>query len=76
MPDMLIRNVPDDTHGELKRRAEAAGLSLQAFVVTLLNEEASRPTLVDWFAALDALPPVQTTMTGAEAVRAAREELP
>jgi hypothetical protein len=75
MPDMLIRDVPEPTHEAMKRRAEAAGMSLQSFVVKLFTDEAAKPSLEEWFAQLDALPPVHTTMTGAEAVQAARDEL-
>lgn len=75
MTDVLIRDVPDDAHLELKRRAEQAGMSLQGYVRQMLLTEASRPPLDEWFSALDALPPVQTSMSGAEAVQAARDEL-
>jgi len=75
MGDMLIRDVPEEVHAELKRRAEAAGTSLQSYARRILLAEAARPSLDDWFRQLDALPPVRTSMTGAEAVQAARDEL-
>jgi hypothetical protein len=48
-PDMsknvLIRNVPDTVHTALVRRAEAAGQSLQEYVVGLLHEVTNKPTM-------------------------------
>jgi plasmid stability protein len=40
-----IKNVPDDVHRELRRRASAAGQSLQEYLLDLLEEQARRPTL-------------------------------
>ena len=47
MPSIQIKNVPDETHAELCRRAAAARQSLQEYLRTLLIDEASRPTLVE-----------------------------
>jgi hypothetical protein len=48
-PDMaknvLIRNVPDTVHTALVRRAEAAGKSLQEYVLGLLHEVTDKPTM-------------------------------
>jgi hypothetical protein len=73
--DLLIRNLDPATHRELKRRAERAGQSLQAYVAGLLQTQTARPTLEDWLAELDEIPPV-VGVSGAEAVRSARDELP
>lgn len=46
MPKMLqVRNVPDDLHRELARRARAHGLTLTAYVQQVLEREAQRPAL-------------------------------
>lgn len=45
MPSIQIKDVPDDTHAVLKRRAAAARQSLQEYLLALLVQEASRPTL-------------------------------
>lgn len=76
MPDLLIRNLDRRTHGELKRRAEREGISLQAYVSRLIDRHVERPPIDEWLEHLDLLPEVQPTMTGAEAVEAARDELP
>lgn len=45
--NVLIRDVPDDVHAELQRRAGAAGQSLQQFLVGELERLARQPTLAD-----------------------------
>jgi plasmid stability protein len=45
MPNVLIRDVPDDVHAELQRRAEAAGQSLQQYLTHELKRLAERPTM-------------------------------
>jgi plasmid stability protein len=45
MPSVLVRNLPDDIHAELQRRAERQGQSLQQYLVGELRAIASRPDL-------------------------------
>jgi plasmid stability protein len=45
MPSVQIKDVPDETHAVLRRRAAEAHQSLQEYLRTRLIEEASRPTL-------------------------------
>jgi plasmid stability protein len=75
MGDLLIRDLPAGTHAELKRRAEQAGMSLQAYVTQMLARSTSTPTLSDWLQGLEDLPR-HADVSGADAVREARDELP
>jgi plasmid stability protein len=45
MPSVQIKDVPDDVHAVLRRRAAAAHQSLQEYLHSRLVDEASRPTL-------------------------------
>jgi len=45
MPSVQIKDVPDDVHAILRRRAAAAGQSLQEYLRCRLSEDARRPTL-------------------------------
>lgn len=45
MPSVQIKDVPEETHAVLRRRAAAAHQSLQEYLLTKLIEEAGRPTL-------------------------------
>ncbi|WP_442935132.1 FitA-like ribbon-helix-helix domain-containing protein [Micromonospora sp. CPCC 206061] len=45
MPNIQVKDVPDDVHQVLRRRAAAAGQSLQEYLLTRLTQEARRPTI-------------------------------
>jgi antitoxin FitA len=45
MPSVQIKNVPPDVHGVLRRRAAAAGQSLQDYLLARLTEQARHETL-------------------------------
>lgn len=44
MPNIQVRNVPEDVHEALVRRAERAGQSLQQFLAAQLRVIAATPT--------------------------------
>lgn len=43
MPNLLVRDIPDDVHAALQRRAERRGQSLQQFLAGELRRLAERP---------------------------------
>jgi plasmid stability protein len=45
MPNVLIRDLPDEVHAGLQRRAEAAGQSLQRYLSGELARVAQTPTM-------------------------------
>ena len=47
MPSIQIKDVPDDVHAVLRRRAAAAGQSLQEYLLARLREDAQTPTLAE-----------------------------
>jgi antitoxin FitA len=49
MPSVQIKNVPPDVHRVLRDRADAAGQSLQAYLLAELTAQASRPTIKELF---------------------------
>ncbi|MGH9184437.1 MAG: FitA-like ribbon-helix-helix domain-containing protein [Acidimicrobiales bacterium] len=52
MPNVLIRDLSPDVHATLTRRAEAAGQSLQQYLVAELTQLAETPTIEDVVAAI------------------------
>jgi plasmid stability protein len=51
MSKMLqVRHVPDEVHAELRRRADAAGVSLSEYVLRELERVAARPPMAEVFA--------------------------
>ncbi|MCC5951405.1 MAG: hypothetical protein JJU45_04850 [Acidimicrobiia bacterium] len=45
MPSIQVKDVPDAVHATLRRRAAAAGMSLQEYLLARLCEDAAAPTL-------------------------------
>ena len=45
MPNVLVRDIPEDVHAALQRRAEQRGQSLQQYLASELKRLAARPTL-------------------------------
>lgn len=45
MSNLLVRDVPDDVHAALQRRAERRGQSLQQFLSSELRRLAERPSV-------------------------------
>ena len=43
MPNVLVRDIPDDIHAALQRRAELRGQSLQQYLAGELRRLAERP---------------------------------
>lgn len=45
MPSIQVKDVPQDIHATLRRRAAAAGQSLQEYLLARLIDDAQAPTL-------------------------------
>lgn len=55
MPNVLVRDLPDDVHRALQQRAMSAGQSLQQYLVAELTRLATRPTMSEVLARASAL---------------------
>ena len=53
MANLLVRDLPDDVHRELQRRAAARGQSLQQYLTAELSRLAARPSLDELFQQID-----------------------
>lgn len=74
MPSIQVKNVPDDVHRVLRRRAAEAGQSLQEYLLARLTEDASAPTLDEVLRrAGDRASGSVTLAEAARAVRAGRD---
>ena len=45
MKNVQSRNVPEKTHSVLRRRAAAAGMSLQEYLLSMVNDAAAKPSV-------------------------------
>jgi hypothetical protein len=75
VPKMLqIRNVPDDLHRELVRRAKLRGQTLTDYLHSVLEREAGRPLPDEVWARIDAREPVDIGGPVADVIREVRRE--
>jgi antitoxin FitA len=71
-----IRNVPEDVHERLKERAATRGLSLNAYMLELIQCEVGTPSKAEIVARIRARGPLGRPggPSAAELIREAREE--
>lgn len=73
MSKMLqVRNVPDELHAELVRRARQAGRTLTDYVQGILEREIARPPADEVFARIENREPVELGVPAAQLVREER----
>ncbi|HET9653739.1 MAG TPA: hypothetical protein VFP72_00150 [Kineosporiaceae bacterium] len=51
MPSIQVKDVPDEVHAALRRRAAQGGRSLQEYLLAVLTEHAGTPTVEEVLAA-------------------------
>jgi plasmid stability protein len=73
MAAIQVKNLPDDLHEALRRRAAAEGISLSELVTRTLRREAALPSLDEWLVRARSRP--RSDVDGVRAVEEARDEL-
>ena len=73
MPNIQIRNVPEDLHRILKAKAAIEGSSLSDFVRAELGQVAKRPTPRELRTRLRRRDPVHLSPTAADIIREVRD---
>lgn len=53
MPNVLVRDIPDDVHAVLQRQAQQRGQSLQQYLAAELTRLASQPSVEELFDRID-----------------------
>ncbi len=72
MPSIQIKDVPEDVHAVLRRRATTAGQSLQEYLLARLRDDALTPTLAEVFERIEHH--TGGKLAAADAVRAIRSD--
>lgn len=73
MPNLQVRNVPEELHRTLKAKAALEGKSLSAFLLAELERIAKHPTRREFLQRLRTREPVHLNPTAAEIIRELRE---
>lgn len=74
MSAIQVKNVPEDLHEALRRRAAPEGTDLQGYLLRLIRRDLAVPSQAEWWADLDAQPLVTGTPPAAETLEDARAE--
>lgn len=73
--DVLIRDLPDEVHAELARRAAEGDLSLRAYLHQVLADHVAVPSMDEWLQRVRELGPAHAGgPTGPELVAVTRAE--
>ena len=72
MPNVQVRDVPDEVHAALVRRAEQHGQSLQQFLAAQLAQIAATPTVNDVLDRIEQRP--KGALSSQDAIEALDEE--
>lgn len=76
MGAIQVKNVPEDLHDALRRRAAREGMDLQSYLLRVIRRELSMPSEAEWLEQLRAQPTVSGLAPAAEMLwtgRAGRE---
>lgn len=76
MATLQVKDVPEDLHRELRRRADLDGLSIRDYLLRLIRNDQQRPPQTEWLARLRQLQPLDLGTPAADFVkedRAARD---
>jgi hypothetical protein len=68
-----VREVPEEVHAILKSRAALAGVSLSEYLRTMMERAASRPTVDEFAARIEARGPVELPVSADVLVRQLRD---
>jgi antitoxin FitA len=75
MPKMIqVRNVSDELHKELVRRAKLRGQTLSDYIKRLLDDDVALPPREEVFARIRSRERAELSVPAAELIREAREE--
>lgn len=72
MANLQIKDLPDDVHDELRRRARMEGLSMRDYMVRLLLADQATPSKHEWLARIRARPRIDPEAPVAELLAADR----
>ncbi|MGQ0670551.1 MAG: FitA-like ribbon-helix-helix domain-containing protein [Actinomycetota bacterium] len=70
-----VRNVSDELHAELLRRAKLRGRTLTAYIEEILERETSRPPAEEVFARIKSRRPIPLGRPAADLIHEEREEM-
>jgi plasmid stability protein len=74
MANLQIRDLPEDLHDELRRRAEKSSTSVRGYVIELIRRDQAHASPQDWLEEIGSRGRIDLGEPAADLIRAAREE--
>lgn len=74
MGHLQMKNVPDDLHAELRRRAQLEGKTVRDYMLELIQRDQRLPTKREWLERVRQREPVRLDRPVAELIAEDREE--
>lgn len=74
MANLQIKDLPDDIHEELRRRARMEGMTVRGYVERLIAADQALPSRLEWFARIRARRPIAIDRPVADLLRDDRTE--
>jgi plasmid stability protein len=74
MANLQIKDLPEELHEELRRRARLEGITVRAYVLRLIEADQELPTKSEWLAQIRERRPVDIGGPAADLINADREE--
>lgn len=72
MANLQIKDVPDQVHDELRRRARMSGSTMRDYVLRLILADQATPSREEWLARIRARPRIELDRSVADLVAADR----
>jgi hypothetical protein len=72
MSNIQIKDVPEEVHERLRRRAERANMSLRDYVLSLIDRDLATPSKEDWLRSLRRLERARLARPAATLIREQR----
>lgn len=60
MANLQIKDLPEDLHDELRRRARLEGVSIRTYILKLIESDQARPPRSEWWRRIRSRRPVDT----------------
>lgn len=73
MGNLQVKDIPDDLHTELRRRAARRDMTIRDYVLELIRRDQATPSLEDWLDELARREPVKVDVDIPELIRQQRE---
>jgi hypothetical protein len=72
MANLQIKDLPDELHEELRRRARMEGVSVRTYVLRLIEADQALPPRSEWFRRIRSRRPIDSAKPLAELIAADR----